>query len=573
MQGTSEGFGQLSVVGLITAGVMLVAGLCLVEPSVAAWLAAAGYQLTGAFLIVQAAVLGMLSLPGEGEPSRLVTQVLLSTVARLVGFACAMLDLVLVGAGALEGGYVALLLTLPCALLFAQYFSGISSNDTNDDDEIADEGKIIVTPDEGKPDPIGTLRSNAWSSIHTGVLTAVMLAIMVPGIFLYRLLHRELIEGQAVGLDGFASAVSALSGPWIWVGIALCVVVPIVLLIFGAGSSLSQWLILNRHARSTRQLTGEETAFVERAYASLHQYATARGYERWSFAAFLGIVVLLIACVLAFAWYGRTWYRAASAVYAPPNVDPSAWQFVQPGSPGSMLTGVFFAAAGTWALHHIICQLSPRYAEFMTWSSRTTETDGLTLRQTLVRAVRVGRVRAGMTFSPAVFLQQVSRWNARYAYVFAAFTGLPTMVLLERDLRNYELFTDTYVEVVEYWSGNPRRVPYRSIIQVNLECVLKSRGEIDLEYEIELPDDRSIDLIKQVDLPERLADFERIDSNLAAAGVRFSFNTRRPMGKLEFTAFSEECLDELTSDYDAPTARRVKTLLHLDAFRARETAK
>jgi hypothetical protein len=524
MQTMQSGHSRMQLMGLVTAGAMLLAGICLVEPSLAAWVALSGYELTGAFLIVQAAVLGVVSLPGEAAQSTAIAQVLSRLALSLAGIGIGSLDLFLAGSGVFEGQYVLLLFALPGALLWTNSIRDTASDDSHDDidETIADEGKIVVTPDEGRPDPVGTLRSNAWSSAYSGLLIVLMVAILIPGTFLFRLLQRELVEGQPVGLDGMARALSSLSGHVLWIGLALGVLIPLVLLLFGAGSALSQWLVNRRHARAARDLTGEQVAFVERAYAALHAYATSRGYERWSIMTILLPLIAVIGGMLAFAYLRRDLFRVVASFYVPSSVDQSSWYLLQHRSQASVASGILFAIAGLWALHHAVCRAWPRYAEFVTWGTRTTETDGLTLRQALVRAVRIGRVRADTTFSPAVFLQQLSGWNARYAYFFAALTGLPTLVLLERDLRNYQLLTDTYIEVVDYWSGEPRRFSYRDVTQVNLECFLKSKGGIDLEYEIELPGDRSIDLIDQADLPGRLADFERVDRNLRAVGVRFT---------------------------------------------------
>lgn len=572
MQTMQSGHGRLKLMGLVTAGVMLLVGIGLVEPSLAAWLSYLGYELTGAFLIVQAAVLGVVSLPRENGSLQSIAHVLSRLVFSFTGIGFGSLDLILAGSGVIEGQYVLLLLALPGALLWTNSIGETASDESDDDDEaVADNGKIVVTPDEGRPDPVGTLRSNAWSSAHTGLLIVAMAAILIPGTFLFRLLQRELIEGQPVGLGGLAEALSSLSGPVLWIALALGVVVPLVLLLVGAGTALSQWLVNRRYARAARDLTAEQVAFVERAYAALYAYATSRGYERWSIVTILLPLIAMFCVVFVYGFLGRDLFRSAALAYGPPGGDQS-WRFVQTGSPASMVPGILFAIAGLWALHHAVCRIWHRYAEFVTWGTRTMETDGLNLRQALVRAVRIGRVRADATFSPAAFLRQLSGWNARYAYFFAALTGLPTLVLLERDMRNYQRFTDTYIDVVDYWSGEPQRIPYRDVVQVNLECFHKSKGGIDLEYEIELPGDRSIDLIDQADLPGLLADFDRIDRNLRAAGVRFSHNVRRPVGRPEFSAFSEECLAELTSGTDAATARRIEALLHLEEWRERAAA-
>jgi hypothetical protein len=147
----------MQLMGLVTAGAMLLAGICLVEPSLAAWVALSGYELTGAFLIVQAAVLGVVSLPGEAAQSTAIAQVLSRLALSLAGIGIGSLDLFLAGSGVFEGQYVLLLFALPGALLWTNSIRDTASDDSHDDidETIADEGKIVVTPDEGRPDPVG----------------------------------------------------------------------------------------------------------------------------------------------------------------------------------------------------------------------------------------------------------------------------------------------------------------------------------------------------------------------------------------------------------------------------------
>lgn len=566
----------LTPASVAVAGALGVAGLAVLDPAFLGWIeddGAGSYSLTGYYLLLHALVLAAAALWASSREDAPTAILVARMVVKMVTIGFGALDFILALTSTFGGTFsaIAFVLVVPGALSVAAALVGSEGRENEDaasDGDAEDVGHISVGSTEGKPSPFGAIQRTVFEGLASAALLAVMMAFLVPGVLLYETLKTELINGQLSGLAGFVGLFEAMAseiGPFLIVG---AVLLPAIFVLVGLVTALSHRVLQWRFEKAARDLTPAETTFIEQAYAKVHDHAAQHDYERLGNLAFFVWFPLFILVTLAplvwIAWFRRNIAQA----YAPPPVDDGQWHFVLYDSSFATVPGLLLWGAAAWALYHLACRLFERFGAFAAWWSRQPPTDSFTLRQTLVRMVRVGRLRPGGTFDPRAFLLNLNARRAPYAFASAGVLALATVVLLDRDLRDYTLFTDDYIETVDYWSGAKSRITYADIRYVELACSEGRNSSLDTDYRVHHGDDASLALIQQLDLVDQLADLERIDRLLVSAGVRFHFAVRHPAYATSYLAFDDACLARLTAQHDPHTAQRIKTLFHLEDWLA-----
>ena len=128
------------------------------------------------------------------------------------------------------------------------------------------------------------------------------------------------------------------------------------------------------------------------------------------------------------------------------------------------------------------------------------------------------------------------------------------------------------IEVVDYWTSAAHSFPYAAVSRVELECAPGSKSGWDIGYHIALSPGRWLDLMEDRPLLSHLADYERVNTKLVAAGVEFDFLKRTPPGREPFVAYSAACVEETIKDLDAAEGARVAALLHLGDWQSQSGA-
>jgi hypothetical protein len=307
-----------------------------------------------------------------------------------------------------------------------------------------------------------------------------------------------------------------------------------------------------------RTLTTAETAFVAASEDAVVAYAERRHLDWFGLLYLCALFVAVCAGSLGLVAYGHL----IAVAPLPEGDDGRVYLIHMPTGPASI--GLIFLL-WTWLFFPslLLSRLSRSFSECMGWLDvgGTPEfgdsKDHVWLRRALTKAVRAGRLSPQTAIDPGRYLHDVNRaWGPYILYpglVVAVITG----ALLHLDRRYYELVTESFIEVVDYWSGTKSRFGYGDVTRVAVGCWRDDRraregGRLDPfdhlrpSYLIYLPNDRAIDLFRERNLTANLAAFEIVDAKLSAKHVRVD---------AVFTAAEQACLEETVQSQPSSHAR------------------
>jgi hypothetical protein len=315
-----------------------------------------------------------------------------------------------------------------------------------------------------------------------------------------------------------------------------------------------------------RTLTAAETAFVAASENTVVAYAEQRHFDWYGLAYLLVLFLAICAGSLGLITYG---HLIATAPL--PQGDGGRFYLLHtPTGPASI--GLIFVL-WTWLFFPslLLSRLSRSFSESMGWLTVggapefSDGKDHLWLRHVLTKAVRAGRLSPQTAIDPGRFLNEINlSWTPYFLFsglVVAVITG----ALLHLDRRNYELVTESFIEVVDYWSGTKSRFNYSDVTRVAVSCWRDDRraregGRLDPfdhlrpSYLIYLPNGRAIDLLRGRDLTADLDAFEIVDVKLSAKHVRVD---------AVFTAAEQACLEETVQSQPSSSHARLRQLLRI----------
>ena len=137
--------------------------------------------------------------------------------------------------------------------------------------------------------------------------------------------------------------------------------------------------------------------------------------------------------------------------------------------------------------------------------------------------------------------------------------SLAAGIAWHHDMSRYHVLTDTYVEVMSYWTLERQRYPYTAVRGVELECLIDD-GRPVASYEIMLPDGFSADLFEKKSFADHVSDLVRVDT-LVPASVPRTFAMREGV-----SAFDPICVEVLVAASPEEDAGRLRAIFRTEAW-------
>ncbi len=88
----------------------------------------------------------------------------------------------------------------------------------------------------------------------------------------------------------------------------------------------------------------------------------------------------------------------------------------------------------------------------------------------LTHLVRAAKLSPNKQFEVRQFLSSSARVRNNPIVLVTLFFVAATAYMLRLDQRNYYLFTDSYIEYVDYWTSKPHRLAYAEAYHVEIGC-------------------------------------------------------------------------------------------------------
>jgi hypothetical protein len=243
---------------------------------------------------------------------------------------------------------------------------------------------------------------------------------------------------------------------------------------------------------------------------------------------------------------------------------------------GGFIGGFFLGPLSVWALYQFLGARFGDFGEYLYaaagWNSlnnraRTNEE----MLLPLVRFVRAKTLDLRRRFDPEDFIHMAFRESEGLVYKSTLAACLFTIVAAAADIAYYQRVDDRGVSYAPYLTFTSKRVDLADLDRVELECALfgpDDEGEIGLRLAYALVEDSAF-RINLLDGPPfdagDLANLERLDAALGAAGRPIIRAERSGWRLFARKGFIDTCAQEITARYEPEIAARLIRLLRADA--------
>lgn len=557
----------LAAVDAIVAGLMVVVGVYLIDPTLAdlgVYMEAGRYALVGGFLVYSGIVLAYAAV-FIAQPAG-VGVVGWAAAVVLGGFALfstAIIHLVVAGQALLAEPMLTwvALLAVPGVLSLLTLLSGDIERARAAARVAA--GAAPTTADSGKTDAAAIMRGHILAGVIAAVGNVLVIAYLGGAIFLYYLLEAILIDGAQIEL-GF---VLSRALPWmverLWpfaVGIGLILLIAMALI---------GWVSAARHRRARRRrpdidrdLSPDEISFVSESVTRISEHVERDGLRvlaRRLRSAFAVSAVLFFGVAVALMFVAEA---IVARLYRPPG---EGWHFYL--ADGPLLALSVLIGVGSWGLMPTaaVALLSRRYAEASGVSALGAVSGMRQVEERIVRLVRLGTLSPAKPFEPSLFL----RGFGLAGPVLTVAWVLPVTAVLAfawpYDRALDIAFTDDAIVTGDFWTTTRTAYPYTAVEAIELECRFTNDSDTDVGYTIVLPGERKRRIVNEQRLALHLDDFVKVDEKLRAAGVPAVFAL--PEEDASRAAFVDRmCVIEIAEHKSEADRAKVERLFHLDEW-------
>lgn len=342
--------------------------------------------------------------------------------------------------------------------------------------------------------------SYVWAAAYFSISFAVGFVVLGAGYVLFRLLEANLIDGMDIHLGRVLSrapdalwTVTVNFGPTLLLlGVAFALAIAAINFVGWALGGL--FALLPR--AEPRGLTHEEAAYIVRSEAAVRRYAEERGYSRFAAPIVGGALANTTVFVGLGAYFALHLHKWIPRPYSAEQLQGIGWHLYY-NEPTNALLPIIFAFIG-WSLlpFAVAYRLSPTFAEMYGWSGFGLKRANVSPAPYIEGMVHSGQLSLSRTFDPGNFLRDLNKSFEPYFFIPAVILTFIAAIIWHHDVSRYYLMTEDRIEVMNYWTLEKQRTTYAEVSDVILGCEFDSDDRPDLSYEIRLPNDFSIELLK-----------------------------------------------------------------------------
>lgn len=529
------------VAGVIAIAVFGVAVLLLV-PGLAP--VSRSYAPLGLFLLCAALLTGTnLALPDRDNKT--VTGIL-AIIVIVLSLATALIAFALAGEALFEhpGDFWALLF----AVLATGLFLAIPWEKT---DRAEDDG---LKPHSGQNRPLREIGRAVLRALFGTALVGVTFLLFGIGFHVFVSLHAILFAqppgGVFAALSGIVDILPDLA--------PILVLLPAVLIVVDVVRILLGWLFIAGYREANRDLTVEEITYVERSAETVEDYASRCGYADADAPGALvnWLVYGGLAVLLFWAW------QVNFQPYKPPTPPHTGLYLMIPLDIGPSSVLLLFVVILSWSAPEFLLSCVWRdYAETMAWRNLTKKRLETSLKDHLVRFLRIGRLDPRAPIDPGRFLRRGGLALTRpWFFAFILLSAI-TAFFWVHDQAKTDIISDRGFEVVNYWTFEKARFPFAAVRSVELKCTWDN-DKPDFAYTIHLPQGYDVEMVRWLKQDGSFAEYAAVDEALRRRNTPFRFYVRKPVWADPVTDYDPGCVRTLAVLYPG-----IERLFHLEAWR------